>query len=237
MDLKETDILGDSISEHWYYQSKAAAMTKLIEGFRANKVLDVGAGSGFFSKFLMENTPTSECWCVDISYEEESDIRLSGKPLHFRKSIEKLDVDLVLMMDVLEHVDDDVALLKQYVDKVPAGTLFLISVPAFNFLWSGHDIFLDHKRRYTLKKLASTSKNSGLDLVNTNYYFFFAFPIAGLIRIFKKLFRPKLLPSSELRQHSSLVNGFMRALSHLELAFIRKNKLAGLTVFCLAKKE
>ena len=237
MDLKETDILGDSISKHWYYKSKAAAMLELIRGFKVNKILDVGAGSGFFSKYFLENTPATESWCVDISYDEESDIQIGDKPLYFRKSIEKLDVNLVLLMDVLEHVDDDVGLLKHYIDKVPVGTLFLISVPAFNFLWSGHDIFLDHKRRYTLKQLESTSKNSGLDLVNANYYFFFVFPIAGLIRVLKKVLRPKLLPASELKQHSAFVNGVLSFLSHCELTFQKKNKLAGLTVFCLAKKR
>ena len=47
MDLKETDILGDSIDEHWYYYTKSKAMLKLL-GNGGREILDVGAGSGFF---------------------------------------------------------------------------------------------------------------------------------------------------------------------------------------------
>lgn len=48
MDLKETDILGSSIERHWYYRSKAAATRRLLGDARIGKILDVGAGSGFF---------------------------------------------------------------------------------------------------------------------------------------------------------------------------------------------
>lgn len=48
MDLKETDILGPDIEQHWYYRSKARAMLHMLKGFSASTLLDVGAGSGFF---------------------------------------------------------------------------------------------------------------------------------------------------------------------------------------------
>ncbi len=48
MDLKETDILGPDIEQHWYYRSKAGAMLHMLKGFSASTLLDVGAGSGFF---------------------------------------------------------------------------------------------------------------------------------------------------------------------------------------------
>ena len=77
----------------------------------------------------------------------------TGKPIHFRREIGELHADVVLLMDVLEHVEDDVGLLRQYVEKVPSGARFLISVPAFQVLWSDHDVFLEHKRRYTVAKV------------------------------------------------------------------------------------
>ena len=61
--------------------------------------------------------------------------------------------DLLLYMDVLEHVDDDLGLLTAYLDQLERGGRVLITVPAFDFLWSNHDIFLEHKRRYTLKQV------------------------------------------------------------------------------------
>lgn len=102
MDLKETDILGDKIATHWYYSSKAKAMTHLIGKTGISTILDVGAGSGFFSHYLLSHTTAKEAWCVDISYDSDSDVVVDGKSVHFRRSIDSVNADLVLLMDVLE---------------------------------------------------------------------------------------------------------------------------------------
>ena len=95
MDLKETDILGDSINEHWYYCSKAAATTRLLGEAPITRILDVGAGSGFFSHHLLTHTNAREAWCVDISYPADSSATTAGKPVHYRRGIETIDADLV----------------------------------------------------------------------------------------------------------------------------------------------
>ena len=108
MDLKEIEVLGPDVGKHWYYTSKARAMRQFLGTHMPSTVLDVGAGSGFFSRFLLANPATREAWCVDPGYASEHDELESGKPIRFRRSIAQVDADLVLMMDVLEHVDDDV---------------------------------------------------------------------------------------------------------------------------------
>lgn len=235
MDLKETDILGPDIEQHWYYRSKARAMLHMLKGTSASTLLDVGAGSGFFSHHLLTHTPTAQAWCVDISYPADSDASTAGKPVRYRRAIDTLDADLVLLMDVLEHVDDDVGLLKAYVDKVPSGSRFLITVPAFQFLWSGHDDFLEHKRRYTLKQLESVVAQAGLQVQQGAYYFGLVFPIAAGLRLLQR--KASGAPSkSQLARHHPLVNGVLRILCSLERPFMGANRIAGLTVFCLAQK-
>jgi 2-polyprenyl-3-methyl-5-hydroxy-6-metoxy-1,4-benzoquinol methylase len=235
MDLKETDILGSSIEQHWYYRSKAAAMSRMLQGIEGRKILDVGAGSGFFSHHLLTHTPASEAWCVDISYGADSDATTAGKPVHYRRSIESVDANLVLLMDVLEHVDDDVGLLKAYIDKVPSGSCFLMTVPAFQFLWSGHDDFLEHKRRYTLSQLEAVAKDAGLTVRQGAYYFGLVFPIAATLRLLPKGVQSSP-PRSQLKRHHPLVNALLKTLCSIELPFMGANRLAGLTVFCLAQK-
>ena len=235
MDLKETDILGDDISQHWYYRSKAKAMTRLLGKAQISTILDVGAGSGFFSRHLLANSPAHDAWCVDISYDDDSDALENGKPVHFRRSIDQLDADLVLLMDVLEHVDDDVGLLKDYVAKVPPGTLFLISVPAFKFLWSEHDVFLEHKRRYQLTQIEGVVERAGLTVKHGAYYFGAVFPIATTFRMVGNLFRKDTKqPQSQLKLHHPAINEILAALSDAELPLMTHNRLAGLTAFCLA---
>ena len=235
MDLKETDILGSSIDQHWYYASKAAATTRLLGSTPIRKILDVGAGSGFFSHHLLSHSSASEAWCVDISYDADSDASTAGKPVHYRREIDAVDADLVLLMDVLEHVDDDVGLLKAYVDKVPSGSRFLMTVPAFRFLWSGHDEFLEHKRRYTLAQLETVARAAGLTVQQGTYYFGLVFPIAATLRLLPKGAQPSP-PRSQLKQHHPLVNTLLKTLCNIELPFMKVNRLAGLTVFVLAQK-
>ena len=220
MDLKETDILGDDIASHWYYQSKAKAMTRMLSGVQPSIILDVGAGSGFFSRKLLADSSVKEAWCVDISYEEDSDAVEAGKPVHFRRSVDSVNADLVLLMDVLEHVDDDVGLLQHYMEKVPSGTRFLISVPAFQFLWSGHDVFLEHKRRYRLKQMEDVVKRAGLTVKHSAYYFGAVFPIATTIRLVSNwVHKEQQKARSQLSMHHPLVNGTLAAMSAAELPF------------------
>lgn len=237
MDLKESDILGADIGRHWYYRSKAKAIARLLSGLTPSIILDVGAGSGFFSRVLLSNTSAQQAWCVDINYEGDSESLVFGKALHFRRSIDSIDADLVLLIDVLEHIDDDVGLLCDYVKKVPSGARFLISVPAFRFLWSGHDIFLGHKRRYVLQEVEQVARSAGLKLICANYYFSIVFPIAAAVRLAGNfLQRNQLKAQSQLSRHHVFVNETLAAMCWIELPFMRINRLAGLTVFCLAEK-
>lgn len=235
MDLKETDILGDSINEHWYYCAKAAATRRLLGDAPIERILDVGAGSGFFSHHLLTHTDAREAWCVDISYAADSSATTAGKPVHYRRGVDTLDADLVLLMDVLEHVDDDLGLLKMYVDKVPSGSRFLMTVPAFQFMWSGHDDFLEHKRRYTLAQLETVARDAGLTVQQGAYYFGLVFPIAATLRLLPKGAQPSP-PRSQLKRHHPLVNTLLKSLCSIELPFMNANRLAGLTVFVLAQK-
>jgi len=232
MDLKEEDILGSDIGRHWYYQSKAAALRRMVGGLRPQRLLDVGAGSGFFSRHLLANGAQSAL-CVDVGYERTWDETVGGKPVLYRRDCDATDCDLVLMMDVLEHVDNDAGLVSHYATKVPSGAHFLVTVPAFRFLWSGHDVFLEHKRRYTLAEIEQTMRTAGLDVVRGAYFFGAVFPLAAAIRLAT---RNDPTPRSTLKKHDALTNGLLAAACAMELPLFPINRLAGLSAFVLAKK-
>jgi 2-polyprenyl-3-methyl-5-hydroxy-6-metoxy-1,4-benzoquinol methylase len=232
MDLKEEDILGSDIGRHWYYRSKAAALRRMVGPFAPKRLLDVGAGSGFFSRHLLANGAQSAL-CVDVGYERSWDETVGGKPVLYRRDCDATDCDLVLMMDVLEHVDDDTGLVRHYATKVPSGAHFLVTVPAFRFLWSGHDVFLEHKRRYTLPEIERTMRAAGLDVVRGAYYFGAVFPLAAAVRLAT---RNDPTPRSTLRKHGALANRLLAAACALELPLFPINRLAGLSAFVLARK-
>ena len=233
MDLKEEDILGDDIGRHWYYQSKAAALRRMVGPLAPQRLLDVGAGSGFFSRHLLANGGARSALCVDIGYPESRDETVGGKSMLFRRDCSETDCDLVLMMDVLEHVDNDIELVRHYATKVPSGAHFLVTVPAFRFLWSGHDVFLEHKRRYTLAEIEQTMRQAGLTVVRGAYYFGAVFPLAAAVRLAT---RNDPTPRSSLKKHGALTNGLLAAACAIELPLFPINRLAGLSAFVLAKK-
>ena len=236
MDLKETEILGDGIADHWYYSSKAKMLETVISPISKTKILDIGAGSAFFSKYLLQNTSAQECMCLDISYPSNSQTTLDGKPIYFCKESEPYNADLVLLMDVLEHIPDDISFLKMFVEQLPAGTNFLITVPAFQFLWSGHDVFLEHQRRYTLKGLVDVVQQCGLIPQKQFYFYGLVFPLAVITRLADRLSDQNQEPQSKLIKHHPLMNWLLKKICAMELHFMSLNRLAGLSVVCLAKK-
>ncbi|MPZ32278.1 MAG: methyltransferase domain-containing protein [Rhodospirillales bacterium] len=233
MDLKEEDILGADIGRHWYYRSKAAALRRMVGGLGPQRILDVGAGSGFFSRHLLAEAGAQSALCVDIGYPSDSDDSEGGKPVLYRRDTGPTDCDLVLMMDVLEHVDDDRGLLRHYAAKVLPGAHFLVTVPAFRFLWSGHDVFLEHKRRYRLGEIEAAVRDAGLDVVRGAYYFGFVFPLAAAVRLVR---RGGSEPRSSLKKHDPLTNGLLSGICAAELPLFPVNRLAGLSAFVLARK-
>jgi hypothetical protein len=234
VDVKEAQLLRGSAADHWYYRNKAKAVEKLLDGVRVKTITDVGAGSGFFSRHLVGRSMADEAWCVDINYVEESDIVENGRNIHFRTSIPNVPADLVLLMDVLEHVDDDVGLLRESVAQAAADATVLISVPAFQFMWSGHDVFLEHKRRYTLQGIEAVARAAGLRVTRGCYFYATIFPAAMAVRLSRNLPGNLADAGSDLRPHSAFVNNALNAMLAMELPFFKVNRLFGLTAFCVA---
>jgi len=108
-----------------------------------------------------------------------------------------------------------------------------VTVPAFRFLWSGHDVFLEHKRRYRLGEIEAALRDAGLSIVKGTYYFGLVFPLAAAVRL---VARGEVEPKSSLKKHGALTNGLLTAICAAELPLFPINRLAGLSAFVLARK-
>ena len=203
-------------------------------------VLDVGAGSGIFSRQLLDAGVAKSASCVDIGYPDTWEEDHNGRPIRFVKAIENFTQDLVIMMDVLEHVEDDLALLQCYSDPLPRNGRVVITVPAFQWMWSGHDVFLEHYRRYTLEQVEDLVRRAGLEVEKSAYFFGMLFPVAAAVRFSGKIFSngsEKNQNGSDLKSCPDLLNKLLIAVNGLEQRTIfRFNRVAGLSVFCLARR-
>lgn len=238
MDLKEERAIGGDPASHWYYISKGRAIRALIGERHHASVLDVGAGSGVFSRMLTADGVAGRATCVDPNYTDAQMKTASSARLRYRRSVDETDASLILMIDVIEHVDDDVALVSDYARMAPAGAQFVISVPAFNFLWSSHDDFLDHRRRYTLESLETTVAAAGLRPVSMRYFFGALFPAVAALRLADRAMKgDKEASASALKAAPGWLNRSLVAIHDIERAALFPfNRLAGVTAFCLAEK-
>ena len=140
------------------------------------------------------------------------------------------------MLDVLEHIDDDeksLNVLKGYANN--NGKL-LITVPAYQFLWSTHDEIHHHKRRYTAKYLNEIITNNGWKLEYISYFNSFLFPLAIIDRIRKIIF--PLPDDNKLKIPNKIVNYIFEKIFCLESNFIGRLSFPfGLSIIAVAKKE
>ena len=238
MDLKEEQAIGGDPASHWYYISKGKAIRSLIGEGPFASILDVGAGSGVFSRMLTEGGVAESSICVDPNYSDEFLARDEAGPIDYVRSVTQSDAPLVLMIDVIEHVDDDVALIAEYARMSAPGTKFLISVPAFNFLWSAHDDFLEHRRRYSLETLERSVRAAGLEPVTLRYFFGMLFPAVAAMRMADRALRgDKEAKESALKPASEWLTRALIAVHDIERATLFPvNTIAGVTAFCLAEK-
>ncbi len=82
---------------------------------------------------------------------------------------------LILMLDVLEHLDDAVGALRHALALLRPGGLLLITVPAFSLLWTSHDQLNHHRVRYTKPSIACVAADAGLKIVASRYFFYWLF--------------------------------------------------------------
>ena len=238
MDLKELES-GVDPKVHWYYQSKSVPMFKYFEKIhkqldRELTVIDFGAGSGFFAYELLEAYPDAvkEVLLVDIGYTEAEMKATEGQIVKKMHYIPKGVNDcIVLMMDVLEHIEDDYAILEEIRDAVGENAYYFITVPAFMSLWSGHDVYLEHYRRYTLGSLKKLLKAKNCHITSHYYIYFSLFPLVWLIRQIKNIGRDKneMPESSDMGPLPDPINAILKYFHFFEMNFRKMFKLFGIT--------
>lgn len=140
-------------------------------------VLDIGCGDGYAISELTGVLPSARVAAVDTGLSETQAAELSAAypGIDFHRAYDALAgrrYDLVLLLDVLEHVDDDRAFLSDLAARFASpGGLFLVTAPAFDRLMSAHDRFLGHRRRYGLGTLRSLARAAGLEPLQGGYLF------------------------------------------------------------------
>jgi SAM-dependent methyltransferase len=145
------------------------------------RILDIGSGTGIILKLLGEfgEAYGSEVSMQAIEFLKKRELSRvvrsdANEPLPFKDC----SFSFVTCLDVLEHLDRDLDVLKEILRVCEEGGRVLVTVPAFMLFWSLHDVALHHKRRYTLKRLIHSTKHLNCKIVSASYYnVLFSLPI------------------------------------------------------------
>lgn len=231
MDLIETQL--DNPLEHWYYAHKYWAITDLMNrnSIHFKRLIDVGAGSALFSKALKQAFPEIQVFAIDTGYSENQ-LGLKSDGVTYLRNLGDITGDCYLMTDVVEHVKDDLEFLKSYTDLVSTGTYFIITAPAFMSLWSSHDTFLKHFRRYTRNEIMRLSENAGLEVIEAWYLYGVLFPLAWMRR---KIHR-KQIARSDLKKNSYIIQLALKFILKFDRIFYRKSPL-GISTIAICRKK
>jgi SAM-dependent methyltransferase len=193
------------------------------------RALDFGAGFGACHEMLAQ-------YCGEVdAFEMDSEALAGCRARGYAVATAQWEelrgpYALVGAFDVIEHLENDVAWLKKIHARMQEGGTIALSVPAFMFLWSEHDVLHQHYRRYTKKTITKALQDAGFEVIRTSYWNFLLFPVALLMRLIGKAGGESLSPSKP-------VNAALDGILTLEATLIPTWSLPwGTSVAVIARK-
>jgi hypothetical protein len=209
MDLIEVSNRKDiNMSRHPWELARFEIVNTLLKGIIKNddnfNILDIGCGDIFFISKLSDIYPKANFYAIDIAFTDEiiSNLKdtINGKNIYLFKTLNEANLhlnspaNLVLLLDVVEHIEDDLDFLKALHNNkaISNDTRIMITVPAFQALFCSHDHFLGHYRRYTNGTLLRTINKTGFEKENLGYFFFSLIPPRIMQVLKEKIVKPGL---------------------------------------------
>ncbi|HKC64379.1 MAG TPA: class I SAM-dependent methyltransferase [Pyrinomonadaceae bacterium] len=228
---------------HWWYIGRRRIIASFVERIfreikdRTPRILDVGCGTGANLMMLSE---FGDAEGVDISEDALSFCRERGLKNVRHGAAEKLPYedetfDLVTALDVVEHLDDDVAGLKEMHRVLRPDGHLLLFVPTFMFLWGVQDEVSNHRRRYRMPELRRAVEKAGFKVERTTYANITFFMPVLLIRKFMRL--TGIRTETENSINVSALNGLFGRVFGAETALLRHMNIPfGVSGLCVARR-
>jgi len=203
---------------HWWWRAREGTLVeelhRLFPDSRALAILDVGCGDGLFFERLRQFGEVegieSEAALVDPRGPNRSRITVAPFDGSFNPGKK---YDLILMLDVLEHLDAPEEALRHAVSLLRAGGKMVVTVPAFRMVWTNHDRLNEHRTRFTKRSFRLVAASAGIEIIEMRYFFIWLFA-AKLATRMAELILPR--EPRNPRIPSSGINGFLYQVSRFE---------------------
>jgi SAM-dependent methyltransferase len=194
MDRIVYDRMAAHDSTHWWYRARRDILADYLARFgglptRA-RILEIGCGTGHNIPMLQAFGEVDAIE-IDPPARDMASVRLGkpvgGSPLPALPDVPRAYYDLIAVLDVVEHIEDDVAALKAMATCLKPGGKILITVPAHAWMWSAHDTVNHHHRRYSKRSLKQAIADAGLTPKRLGYFNSLLFPLAAAARVMGRI--------------------------------------------------
>ena len=238
---------------HWWFNTRTRGLLRLLDCYvapgSARLVLDVGCGAGNMMHHLrrygrvagVDNYEKPLLVCVQRGYDPQL---APAEALPYADN----SFGLVALLDVVEHCDDDLAVLRECYRVCAPGGYLAVTVPAFQWLWTDNDTINGHRRRYTTGQLAGVLRAVGFVPRRISCTFFLVFPLAAGLLVLRRLggHRQKVAAPRrdddacqvEMEPTHPALNAILDGLGGVEAALLSRIDLpVGTSIVSLAQKK
>lgn len=244
MDLCEFDAESYGKPRHFWEQAKRYAVTRLLGDHDWQRALEIGCGDCAMLTELARRHPECRFYGADTAFTPKLIEFFTTRPDFPRNITLSVEVpagmtfDALFLFDVLEHIEDEKTFLGQMLGLLTPGATVAVTVPAWQSLFSEHDRFLQHFRRYRRGQLVKVLTASGLQVTDSGYLFSSLLPF----RLMQKWLggKPKNGATPQLQQTGPL-NPVWAAILKTDVAsglllHQLKLNLPGLSCFAICRK-
>ncbi|NUL81286.1 MAG: class I SAM-dependent methyltransferase [Armatimonadetes bacterium] len=241
MELREYDRMFQNESSYWWFVARRELVLSLLEPYAPNgwSILDAGCGTGAMAVELQKWGDVTGADSEERALEYCRQRGLRNLALCSVESMPFGDeqFDLITALDLIEHVGDDRAALSEMARCLKPGGILALSVPAYRFMWSGHDLALMHKRRYRASELRAKIEETGLKVEKISYALMLLFLPILIVRLLDRWFR-RGEPAATVLPVPIWVNRILIWLQRMEAKLIRNVNLPfGVSIVAIARKN
>ncbi|WP_294825070.1 hypothetical protein [uncultured Flavobacterium sp.] len=253
MDISEFSRLRDKKTylRHPWETSRVNVLKTFLKqsgiNFPVDRIVDIGGGDAFVINSLMQENLAKEYFAIDTAYTDEVIAQLkenyNNSGVHYVIDLKEYSIayeagvnTLYLCMDVLEHLEDE-GIILDYLDNKETGSHYFFSVPAFQSVFSSHDVLLGHYRRYTLGQLEQVLESRGFSISSRGYYFTSLLLLRWMEKLFKKDKKESIDNWEGGKTKSRLINAILNIDFRTSLLLKRAGIIIpGLSCYCLCKR-